>query len=141
MATQLLLEDLSIPECAHLNQMMNTPGFPVLVKLFDAAIASASAKALGTNPEDPNHERLVAARAARARAFQEIVTWVRDCSAVHVKRVVMSVQAEDLRVAEAVGRTLGIHPAKPTDDVNAITKTFGIHPAKPVKKETVKADK
>ena len=140
MANPLLLEDLTIPECAHLNQTMSTPGFPVLVKLFEAAIASASAKALGTNPEDPNHERLVASRAARARAFQEIVDWVRECSAVHVKRVKMAVQEEDLRVAEAVGRTLGIHPAKPTDDLNAITKTFGIHPAKPAKKP-VKADK
>lgn len=130
---KLLLEDMSLTDAVSLNQTMNTPGFSVLVRLFEAACTDANADAIKTDPEDSDYNRLLAVRSQRARDFNEVVSYVRACAAIHVKRVLKAAEAETERVEEAVGATLGIHPAKPTKDMNAIEKTFGIHAAKPKK--------
>lgn len=135
-AKPLLLEnELTIAECVMLNGTMNTPGFSVLVRLYEAACAWANNESLKLDPEDPNYNQKLAVRTQRTRNFNELVQYVRLSALAHVERVGKQKQLEDEQAESAVASVFGIHPAKPGTEPNAIEKTFGIHPAKPLKKK------
>lgn len=136
-AKPLLLEnELTMAECVMLNGVMNTPGFSVLTKLYEAACAWANNETIKLDPEDPNYNQKLSVRTQRARNFNECVQYVRLSALTHAERVIKQKQLEDESATEAVASVFGIHPAKPTKDGDAIEKTFGIHPAKPSKKKS-----
>lgn len=135
-AKPLLLEsELSIAECVMLNGVMNTPGFSILTRLYEAACAWANNESIRLDPEDTNYNQKLAVRTQRTRNFNELVQYVRLSALTHVKRVEKQKQEENQQAEEAVASVFGIHPAKPGTEPNAIEKTFGIHPAKPPKKK------
>jgi hypothetical protein len=127
----LLLEnELTLADCLSLGQTMNTDGFQVLTRLYEAAVLSANADAIRLDPEDPNYQSKLSVRTQRARNFNELVSHVRACALVHVSRVKKQREEEDLKAEEAVANRFGIFPATKGEDLDAITKTFGIHAAR-----------
>lgn len=136
-AKPLLLEnELTMAECVMLNGVMNTPGFSILTRLYEAACAWANNEAVRLDPEDANYNQKLAVRTQRTRNFNELVQYVRLSALTHVERVKKQKQEETQEAEEAVASVFGIHPAKPGTESDAIKKTFGIHPAKPPKKKS-----
>jgi hypothetical protein len=134
-AKPLLLEkELSIADCVMLNGVMNTPGFSILTRLYEAACAWANNETIKLDPEDPNYNQKLAVRTQRTRNFNEIVQYVRLSALTHADRVQKQKQIENEAAETAVASVFGIHAAKPGTEPSAIEKTFGIHPAKPKKK-------
>src|SRR5271166_5481526 len=123
----LLAEDLSMADCIALGQTMNTPGFQILVRLYEAACKSASDDSMRLDPEGEGYERKLAVRTQRARDFNECVSYVRACALAHVARVKQQRETEENEAQEAVANRFGINPAKKGENIDAITKTFGIH--------------
>lgn len=136
----LLEQDLSLADCIALGQTMNTPGFDILVRLYEAACKSASDDSIKLDPEGADYERKLAVRTQRARNFNECVSYVRACALAHVARVKKQREEENAKAEDAVSNRFGIFPAKKGEELDAITKTFGIHAAKPPKKAKAKAE-
>lgn len=136
-AKPLLLEnELTIADCVMLSGTMKTPGFSILVRLYEAACAWANNESIKLDPEDPNYNQKLAVRTQRTRNFNELVQYVRLSALTHVQRVEKQKQEENQQAEEAVASVFGVHSAKPGVEPSAIEKTFGIHPAKPPKKKT-----
>jgi predicted RNA-binding protein with PUA-like domain len=126
----LLEQELTIPDCVALGQTMNTPGFRVLTRLYEAAVLSAHVDSVKLDPEDPHYKDKLAVRTQRERNFNELVSYVRACALVHVDRVKKQRAEDDQEAEEAVANRFGIFPATQGEDLDAVTKTFGIHAAK-----------
>ena len=136
---KLLLEkELTIADCFALGQTMQTPGFDIIRRLYEAACEEANKDAIRLDPEGTDYDRKLAVRTQRARNFNEIVEMVRTCALIHHNRVSRAREMDEENAKEAVASVFGIHPAKPaTKGEEAIKNVFGIHPAKP-KKSPVK---
>jgi len=133
----LLEKELTLADCVALGQTLSTPGFEIVRRLYEAACQEANNDSIKLDPEREDYERVLAVRAQRARNFNEIVDWVRLSALVHHDRVRKNVIEQDEAAVDAVGKTFGIHPAKPLkpgEKQDAIKNVFGIHPAKPKKK-------
>jgi hypothetical protein len=132
----LLLEtELTLADCVALGQTMNTPGFDILTRLYEASCAQANNDAIKLDPEGTDYERRLAVRTQRARNFNEQVSYVRASALVHVARVKKAREDEENAAEDAVANRFGIWPAEKGKDLDAITKTFGAHAAKPPKKK------
>jgi len=130
----LLQDELTIADCFSLGQTMNTPGFDILRRLYEAACAEANADAVRLDPERTDYTHVLSVRTQRTRNFNELVEWVRTSALIHHNRVAKQALEVEEEVKEKVANVFGIHPAKPgaTGDA-AIKNVFGIHPAKPTK--------
>jgi hypothetical protein len=130
----LLLEnELTLVDCVALGQTMNTAGFQILTRLYEAAALSAHVDCVKLDPEDPHYKDKLAVRTQRERNFNELVSYVRACALVHVARVKKQRDADEEASQDAVVNRFGIFPATQGEDLDAITKTFGIHAVKPPK--------
>src|SRR5579859_7033866 len=131
--TPLLMNELTIADCAMLAQTMSTPGFEILVRLNEAVCVNAQKDTFKLDPEGPDYERKLSVRTQRARNVNEAIEHVRLSALAHIKRLTMKKQQEDVEAKNAVASVFGIHPAVPNTEGDAIKKTFGIHAAKPKK--------
>src|SRR5271165_797244 len=105
----LLLEnELTIADCFALGQTMQTPGFDILRRLYEAACNSANADTIKLDPEGPDYDRKLAVRTQRCRNFNELVEWVRISALTHHNRVSLARQAEDEDAKVAVANVFGI---------------------------------
>ena len=132
----LLLEtELTLADCIALGQAMNTPGFEIITRLFEAACKSANDDSIKLDPEGTDYERKLAVRVQRGRNFNEAVSYVRACALAHVARVKAAREKEENDAEDAVANRFGIWPSEKGKSLDAITKTFGAHAARPVKKK------
>ncbi len=130
----LLANELTLGDGFALGQIMGTPGFEVLRRLYEAACAEAGADTLRLDPERTDYNHVLGVRTQRARNFNELVEWVRTSALMHHNRVRKAAADEYAEVKEKVTNVFGIHPAKPgVKNDDAIKNVFGIHPAKPKK--------
>jgi hypothetical protein len=80
----ILYGKLNITEQVVLANLVQHPGFKVLVKMFEQACEDATADVLKVNPEDANYERLLAATQQRSRSTHQFCERIRDSIQHHI---------------------------------------------------------
>lgn len=130
----LLHDQLSTTERMLLNQIVDAPGFKVLVKIMDSACVQATQEVIKVDPTLTNYKKVLEVQQQRARFINEFCSEVRRSVNYHVSILKSAVTQEEEDAQAAVASTLGIHSATPKG--GAIKNVFGIHPAKPQPKES-----
>ena len=74
----LLSDSLSITEKMTLANLATHPGFPIFVRILEAACARAAQDTIKLNPDEEGYERKLKAAHSRARTINEFAGLVRD---------------------------------------------------------------
>jgi RNA binding exosome subunit len=110
----LLMEELSYAKKVALGQTYNTPGFQVIIELFESLLDRANKDVMKLDPEQSDYDRKLSVRTQRQRNFHEAVGTVRDSIHYHINFLKQQAQEEETKAVDAVAKTFGIHtiPAK-----------------------------
>lgn len=73
-----ILDDLLLPDKVVLANMTHHPGWKVAIRLLEAAVERANKDVIITDPEQPNYDKLLAARQQRSRSWNELARWFLD---------------------------------------------------------------
>lgn len=111
--TPLLMEDLTGQERTFLSQIVQHPGFSVIIKLFDAGCVRATQDIVKLDPEKPDYERLLTYRSQRSRNISEFSAWIRASVNYHTGVVKMQDQESEEAATDNVAKVFGIHRVPP----------------------------
>ena len=98
----ILMRELTIGQKIALGQVTRLPGFQVIIAIIEAGCNQATAKAINTDPEDPNYGQLSAARLTYAHDVNKFTRAVRDSINYHVEYGIAEEAQEQAKAEEAV---------------------------------------
>ena len=98
----LLMKELTLGKKIALGQVTRLPGFQVIVELIEAGCNQATAKAINTDPEDPDYGQVSAARLTYAHDVNKFTRLVRDSINFHVQHGIVEEAQEQTTAEQAV---------------------------------------
>src|ERR1700677_1547602 len=118
--------ELTHQERFDLAVVLDTPGFAVIKKLFEAACQQKLAAIIKLNPEEPNYDSLVKSRSLVSRTNNEVCAALIKSIAMHAQVARIDEEVEKARKALEAGETTeGEEVARP------LGKKFGSFVMKP----------
>ncbi|SRR6266550_3236180 len=97
----LLIDGLTLPEKVALGQTSLTPGYPVLIKLMNAACEDSRVLINDVNPEDPGYEHVLKARQQYSRAINKFSSLVLRSVEYHRQHGIAEEQSKEQEVLDA----------------------------------------
>jgi hypothetical protein len=130
----ILLPNLSQAEKTWLVQVINSPGWKIVVKLANEGCDTFTRDIVKVPQEHPEYERIVVERQRRARNASEFSDLLMKSVHEHADSVRRKEAQEEQEAVESVTAIFGIHAKEPRVGAeDAIKSVYGIHSAKPKK--------
>jgi hypothetical protein len=123
--------ELTHQERFDLAVVLETPGFAVIKKLFEAACQQKLGAIIKLNPEDVNYDSLVKSRSLVSRTTNEVCAAMIKSIVMHAQTARIDEEVEKARKALEAGET-----AEGEDVAKPLGKKFGSFVMKPRKVAT-----